>query len=192
MPILQYHLEDIIKIYKNMHVGLERVCMTNIDYPQVNWKHLAFSFLFQSSFWCSLGSNRPISQIPECICAISHNATFCNRNVHISVTKWCIMGYVCDALWDLWDGSIDTDMQWPLSDHSSMHLSWKELCLLCWGSFAPWEMSAMNIMQGCQVTKDNSRCSIEFKWGSRKDSSLTGMIMEQVWVDPLCDCFEKT
>ena len=50
--------------------------------------------------------NRPISQIPECICAISHNATFCNRNVHISVTKWCIMGYLCDALWDLWDGSI--------------------------------------------------------------------------------------
>ena len=44
--------------------------------------------------------NRPISQIPESICAISHNATFCNRNVHISVTKWCIVGYVFDALWD--------------------------------------------------------------------------------------------
>ena len=28
----------------------------------------------------------------------SHNAPFCNRNVHISVTKWC--------MWDLWDGSI--------------------------------------------------------------------------------------
>ena len=28
-------------------------------------------------------NNRPISQIPECICAISHNATFCNRNVHM-------------------------------------------------------------------------------------------------------------
>ena len=24
----------------------------------------------------------------------SHNAPFCNRNVHISVTKWCIAGYV--------------------------------------------------------------------------------------------------
>ena len=41
--------------------------------------------------------NRPISQIPECICAISHNATFCNRNVHISVTKWCIVA----NLWDI-------------------------------------------------------------------------------------------
>ena len=40
--------------------------------------------------------NRPISQIPECICAISHNAPFvtemCTR-VHISVTKWCIVGF---------------------------------------------------------------------------------------------------
>ena len=26
--------------------------------------------------------NRPISQIPKCIRQISHNATFCNRNVH--------------------------------------------------------------------------------------------------------------
>ena len=26
--------------------------------------------------------------------------------VHISVTKWCIVGYLTDALWDLWDGSI--------------------------------------------------------------------------------------
>ena len=26
--------------------------------------------------------------------------------VHISVTKWCILGYLSDALWNLWDGSI--------------------------------------------------------------------------------------
>ena len=26
--------------------------------------------------------------------------------VHISVSKWCIVGYLSDALWDLWDGSI--------------------------------------------------------------------------------------
>ena len=26
--------------------------------------------------------------------------------VHIFVAKWCIMGYLPDALWDLWDGSI--------------------------------------------------------------------------------------
>ena len=38
--------------------------------------------------------NRPISQIPQCTSPISHNASFCNRNVHISVTKWCIVGYL--------------------------------------------------------------------------------------------------
>ena len=37
------------------------------------------------------------SHIPQC--------TFCNRNVHISVTKWCIVGYMYNALWDLRDGS---------------------------------------------------------------------------------------
>ena len=26
--------------------------------------------------------------------------------VHISVTKWCIVGYLSSALWDLWDGCI--------------------------------------------------------------------------------------
>ena len=28
-----------------------------------------------------------------------------NRNVHIAVTKWCIVGYLSNALWDLWNGS---------------------------------------------------------------------------------------
>ena len=27
-------------------------------------------------------------------------------HVHISLTKCCIVGYLSDALWDLWDGSI--------------------------------------------------------------------------------------
>ena len=45
------------------------------------------------------------SQIPECICAISHHATFCNRNVHrcahfcykmmhCGIFVWCIVGFV--------------------------------------------------------------------------------------------------
>ena len=49
--------------------------------------------------------NRPISQIQQCVSPISHNEPFCNRNVHLSVTKWCIVGYMSDAFWDLWDGS---------------------------------------------------------------------------------------
>ena len=49
------------------------------------------------------------SHIPQYINPISHNTPFCNRNVHISVTKWCIVGCLSDALWDLLDGSIG----WP-------------------------------------------------------------------------------
>ena len=44
-----------------------------------------------------------LCHIPE-----AENATFCNRNVHVCtfITKWCIVGYLSDALWDLCDGSI--------------------------------------------------------------------------------------
>ena len=51
---------------------------------------------------------RTNSQILQCICPISHNAPFCNRNVHTSATKWCIVIYLCNALWGLWGGSIMT------------------------------------------------------------------------------------
>ena len=47
------------------------------------------------------------AQIPQCTSPISHNAPFCNRN--ISATKWCIVGYLADALWDLWGGPIGFD-----------------------------------------------------------------------------------
>ena len=51
----------------------------------------------------------PISQIPQCIRQVSHNAPFITEMctcVHISVTKWCIVGYGTGALWDLWNGFI--------------------------------------------------------------------------------------
>ena len=45
-----------------------------------------------------------------------HQCHIPHCNVHISVTKWCIVGYLSDALWDLWDGSIMhiciTRLQW--------------------------------------------------------------------------------
>ena len=70
--------------------------------------------------------NRPILQIPECICAISQNVPFCNRNVHmcvhISVTKWCIMGYVWCIVgfvkWVYWQASLDG----PLKNAGLIHL----------------------------------------------------------------------
>ena len=50
-------------------------------------------------------NNRPISQIPKCIRQISHNALFCNRNMHrcahfcykmvpCGIWDWCIVGFV--------------------------------------------------------------------------------------------------
>ena len=51
-----------------------------------------------------LHSHRPISQITWCIGRISHNAHFVTEMctlVHISVTKWCSVGYSSNTLWDL-------------------------------------------------------------------------------------------
>ena len=45
--------------------------------------------------------NRPISLIPQCIGHISNNAPICYRNVHISVTKLCVVGYGTGALRNL-------------------------------------------------------------------------------------------
>ena len=39
--------------------------------------------------------------------AMHHFVTEMCICVHISVTKWCIMVYLCDLLRDLWDGSIE-------------------------------------------------------------------------------------
>ena len=57
-----------------------------------------------------IGYNKPISQIPQCIRQISHNATFCNRNVHTCAhfcykkVHWgichrCILGFVRWFYW---------------------------------------------------------------------------------------------
>ena len=55
----------------------------------------------KAQYWHSLtGYNRPTSQIPQCIKQISHNVPFF---LHISVTKWDIVGYGTGAMWDLWD-----------------------------------------------------------------------------------------
>ena len=42
---------------------------------------------------------------------VHHFVTEMCTRVHISVTKWCIVGYGTGEFWNLWDGSIPT--QWP-------------------------------------------------------------------------------
>ena len=51
----------------------------------------------------------PNSQIPECICSISHNAPLIqNRNVAHFCSEWSIVGYRTGAFWDLWNWSNKT------------------------------------------------------------------------------------
>ena len=64
-----------------------------------------FDFGTLASWYCSGCSlhwteinNRLISQIPQCTCPIYHNIPLWNRIVHISVPKWCIVGYGTGAL----------------------------------------------------------------------------------------------
>ena len=45
------------------------------------------------------GVNRPISQIPQSIIIISHNAPVCNRNVH-TCAHFCYKMIHCGNLWD--------------------------------------------------------------------------------------------
>ena len=42
-------------------------------------------------------SNRPVAQNPQWNSPISHNSPFSNWNMHISVVKWCSVGYVSNA-----------------------------------------------------------------------------------------------
>ena len=58
---------------------------------------------------------------------IYHFVTEMCTCVYISVTKWCIVGYLFDALWDLWDGSIDS-----IHIHNDV-IKWKHF--LCYWPF---------------------------------------------------------
>ena len=77
-------------------------------------------------------SNRPISQIPGCICAIiSHNASFCNRNVHMcahfcykmmhcGIFVSCILGFVRCVYWAYYSwGYYSSWCLWLLPSHCS-------------------------------------------------------------------------
>ena len=50
----------------------------------------------------TIGGNRPISQISRCTRQISHNAPFCNRNVHMYKMAYCRMRYRCTVGFVRW------------------------------------------------------------------------------------------
>ena len=55
--------------------------------------------------WRRLAPNRPISQIPHCICTISHNLSF-RRETCSFCSEWWIVECGISVLWDLWNRSI--------------------------------------------------------------------------------------
>ena len=67
--------------------------------------------------------NRPNLQIPQCNCPIFHKTPLWNRNVYISVSKWCIVGYGTGALWDF--------LSWYISNCSH---SWNTRRASGWGT----------------------------------------------------------
>ena len=86
----------------SLYIHHFRASMTN--YLRWQWKD---SYLKN-------GSKRPISQIPQCMRQMSHNAPFCNRNVHT-----CTFLLQNDALWDMgllhcgiWDWCIMGFVKW--------------------------------------------------------------------------------
>ena len=65
------------------------------------------------ALWTGLFHTRP-----QCIRQISHSAPFCSRNMHISVTKWCIVGYGNGALWDLCNRSLPRQGSYKRAGHT--------------------------------------------------------------------------
>ena len=60
---------------------------TMYSYPALLDQDLLFSpwRLYHKPFWCWNQATRPISQIPQCTCPISHNAPFWNKMVQCMV-----------------------------------------------------------------------------------------------------------
>ena len=48
---------------------------------------------------CSIQVNRPIAQIPQCTCPISHNTPICNKNVRMGCAHFCYKMVHC-GIWD--------------------------------------------------------------------------------------------
>ena len=97
----------------------------NSFYSYANFNKVIFSWIIVGcakiccnlSPSCSFSSSPHPAPYPRELLHKSHNAPVPYptlhhfvTEVHISVTKWCIVEYLSDALWELWDESINT---WP-------------------------------------------------------------------------------
>ena len=70
--------------------------------------------------------NRPVAKkthiAPSRYPTMLHFGTEMCTGVHISVTKWYIVGYFADAVWDLWHGTINIIAEYGFMH--DRHVSW--------------------------------------------------------------------
>ena len=93
----------------------------------MQWGNRQSQFIFRpSNHKGMMPANRPISPIPQCIRKISHNAPFCNRNVHIcahfcykmlhcGIWHRCILGFVRLVYWRPCLIPTNSPVNWPNS-----------------------------------------------------------------------------
>ena len=67
--------------------------------------------------------NRLVAKIPTVPHPTMHHfVTEMCTCVHISVTKWCIVEYLINSLWDLWDGPIAVSSKGSLFIIDMLHM----------------------------------------------------------------------
>ena len=76
--------------------------------------------------------NRPISQIPQCICSISHNTPFRTEMCAHFCSESGIVGYGTGALWDLWIRPMTASHPGGQAAHSAQGTRLKQLTGLGW------------------------------------------------------------
>ena len=92
-------------------INLEKWCAFYWPTPYVIASN-GLSFIQPSAERIIVQSNRSVAQIPQCTSLMSHNAPFCNRNVHMCahfcykmvhcrIIVWCIVGFVIRAYYKM-------------------------------------------------------------------------------------------
>ena len=76
------------------------ICVCGLDHQRFRLWLVPWLVPCHHQDQCWILVNRPISQIPECTCSISHNPHSEQKCVHFC-SEWSIVGYGPGAFWDL-------------------------------------------------------------------------------------------
>ena len=107
--------------------GLVLLAITGTTFDQdlrrlVSARTILYQILitFQEVFNCKgIDLSHKSHNAPDKYPTMHHFVTEMCTHVHISVTKWCIMGYLSDASWHFWDGY--TNIIWVIHQKITCH-----------------------------------------------------------------------